>query len=101
METPTTVYSITTKMDGVRKDKIVDKIINELSKLNKEIADARTKVAVLEGKRDECLKRLKEEHGLKSLEAATTALKKTEAELEKIRIDIENKFKQLREDYSW
>ena len=79
----------------------MDKIINELTKLNKEIADAKTKVAVLEGRRDEALKRLKEEHGLKSIEAAQIALKKMEAELEKIRIDIENKFKQLREDYSW
>ena len=79
----------------------MDKIINELSKLNREIADAKTKVAVLEGKREEYLKRLKEEHGLKSIEAAQTTLKKLEAELEKIRIDIENKFKQLKEDYSW
>lgn len=79
----------------------MDKIINELSRLNKEIADAKTKVAVLEGKREESLKRLKDEHGLKSLEAAMTSLKKTEAELEKIRVDIEKKFQQLKEDYSW
>ena len=79
----------------------MNKIIESLKALSDEITDAKTTVAVLKSKREECMKTLKEKYGVKTIEAAQNLLEQKESELVNSKEFIEKKFKELKEDYQW
>jgi adenylyl- and sulfurtransferase ThiI len=79
----------------------MDKIIKSLSDLNKEISNAKTNLAVLESKKADALKELKEVFGIKSVEAAERVIATKSVEVKKLKESIETKFKLLKEEYQW
>lgn len=79
----------------------MDNIVKELEKLKSSIDDAKTQIAILSGRKEEALKRLKEEHKLRDLSAAEKWLEKTKVELEKQEDLILKSFKKLQENYEW
>jgi hypothetical protein len=87
----------------IRHDKLYKgkKKIESLTKLTEEISDAKTKVAVLRSKKEDALKRLREEFGAKTVEGAEKILETKKSEMTKLKESIEKKFKTLKEEYSW
>ncbi len=79
----------------------MDKIIEELNRLKKEIESAKTNKAVLTDRIKENLKRLSDEMNLKSLEEADEWLAKSKLEIDKLREEIVTKFKKLKSEYEW
>jgi deoxyribodipyrimidine photolyase len=79
----------------------MDKIIKSLSDLSKEISTAKTNLAVLEIKKADALKELKEEFGIKSVDAAEKVIAAKSIEVKKLKESIETKFNLLKEEYSW
>lgn len=79
----------------------MDKIIKSLSDLNKEISNAKTNLAVLESKKADALKELKEVFGIKSVEVAERVIATKSVEVKKLKESIETKFKLLKEEYQW
>ena len=79
----------------------MEKIINELNKLKKSIDEAKTQVSVLQDRKDQALKRLKEDYGLATIELAEKWVLKTEKELQKAEEDIKKRFEKLQKDYEW
>ena len=79
----------------------MDKIIAELNKLKKSIDEAKTQVSVLQDRKDQALKRLKEDYGLATIELAEKWVLKTEKELQKAEAEINKLFKGLKENYEW
>jgi hypothetical protein len=79
----------------------MDNTIKELERLKTSIDESKKQVAVMEGREEESLKRLKEEHGLNSMPAAEKWLEKYKAALIKMEEEIEISFKKLKEEYEW
>ncbi len=78
----------------------MEKIIEELNSLQKQIQDSKTKKAQLEGRREEQMNRLKE-FGVKTIEEGNKKLEKMTKELGKLETEIQEKFKILKESYEW
>ncbi len=78
----------------------MEKIIEELNSLQKQIQESKTKKATLEGRRQEQMNRLKE-FGVKSTAEGTKKLETMARELQKLEIAIRDRFKTLKETYSW
>lgn len=79
----------------------MDDIIKSLSKLNEEINSAKTNLAILESKKEDALKELKDRFGVKSVEAAERLVAAKNAEVKKLKDSIEKKFKTLQDEYQW
>jgi chromosome segregation ATPase len=78
----------------------MEKIIEELNSLQKQIQDSKTKVSQLEGKREAQLAQL-QEFGVKTIEEGNKKLEKMGKELGKLETDIQTRFKSLKESYEW
>jgi chromosome segregation ATPase len=78
----------------------MEKIIEELNSLQKQIQDSKTKKAQLEGRREEQMNRLKE-FGVKTIEEGNKKLEKIIKELGKLETEIQEKFKTLKENFEW
>jgi len=79
----------------------MDNTVKELERLKTSIDEAKKQVAVMQGREEESLKRLKEEHGLNSLSAAEKWLEKSKVALIKMEEDIEISFNKLKGEYEW
>jgi uncharacterized phage infection (PIP) family protein YhgE len=78
----------------------MEKIIEELSSLQKQIQSSKTKKAQLEGRREEQLTRLKE-FGIKTVAEGNKKLETMSKELGKLETEIQDKFKTLKEQFEW
>ncbi len=76
-------------------------VIDELERLQKEIDNAKKNAAILEGRLQEAIKRLKEDFGLDSVEEATKEVGKLKNTIEELKVDIETKFFSLKDKYAW
>lgn len=79
----------------------MDKIISELNKLKKGIDEAKTQVTVLQDRKTQYLKRLKDEFSLTSIDLAEKWVANIEKELQKSGEEIQKRFKALQEKYNW
>ncbi len=79
----------------------MEEIIKSLSSLDKQIEDAKRNVAVQEGRMKETMQQLKNEFDIDNIEDAIKMEGESEIELEKIKINIETKFADLRAEYEW
>ena len=79
----------------------MDNTVKELERLKTSIDEAKKQVAVMQGREEESLKRLKEEHGLNSLSAAEKWLEKSKSTLIKMEEEINASFTKLKEEYEW
>lgn len=78
-----------------------EEIKNKLQSLERQINEAKTTVANLEGREEELLKRLKEEFKVKSLPEAVKLLSKLEEEIATKEKTIKDKFAELQAQYEW
>lgn len=76
-------------------------IQEELTKLGKEIAEAKTNVARLEGQRQEIVKQMQEEFGVSTIEEADALITKSEVELTALESKITEDFTALKEKFQW
>lgn len=76
-------------------------IQQEVAKLGNEIETAKQEVSQLKGRKEEILKRLKEEFGVSSLEEAETLLDKEVVKLEELETKIKADFEELKGLFSW
>ena len=79
----------------------MEKITQELNRLKKSIDEAKKSVANLQGRKDESLKRLKEEFAFTSIDSAQKWVLKAEKELQKADTEIKARFTKLKENYEW
>ncbi len=78
----------------------MEKIIEELNSLQKQIQTSKTKKAQLEGRREEQMTRLKE-FGVKTIVEGNKKLESMTKELGKLETEIRDRFKTLKETYEW
>lgn len=78
----------------------MDKIIENLEKLQAQIDESKTRKAQLEGRKSEQLNRLKE-LGLNSVKEGKKKLLDLEKELEALDANIKEKYRLLEENYEW
>jgi chromosome segregation ATPase len=71
----------------------------QLLTLKKEIDEAKTEVAELQGQYKALMKQLKDDWGCDSIEAAEKLLNKKDSELSKLATQIESGLKELEEKY--
>jgi chromosome segregation ATPase len=76
-------------------------ISERLLNLSEQISDAKQQVAVLQGRKEEATKRLKEEFLLDSIESAQEYIEKSEKEILILEKSIQEDFKKLQEDFKW
>ncbi len=76
-------------------------IVDELIRLKSAIEEAKTNRAVLKDRVGENLKRLKDEFGLRNIEAANKWLEKTKTDVEKMEKEIQYRFEKLKSEYEW
>jgi len=76
-------------------------IIKELNRLKSNIDDSKTQIAILTDRKEEALRRLRVDHGLKDLTAAEKWLERNKLELEKQEKLIRKSFEKLNEQYKW
>lgn len=79
----------------------MNEIITELNKLKSGIDEAKKQVSNLEGRKEEALKRLKDEFHLNTVELAEKWLAKTGESLQKQEKEIKVRFERLKEQYEW
>jgi adenylyl- and sulfurtransferase ThiI len=79
----------------------MNEILNDLNQLNEEIAEAKTEVAVLKSKKDDAMKQLRTEFGVKTLTEAKQLLAKKKEEKDKLEETIKNNYEKLKENYQW
>ena len=72
----------------------------ELLNLKKQIEEAKTKVAELEGTRKHLMKELKDDWSCNSVEEAEKKLNKMESDLDKLRTQIDKGIEELTEKYN-
>jgi len=77
------------------------RITDKLTTLMKEIEAAKEKASTLKGRKEEALKRLKEDFGFSSKEQADKWLDKTKISLEDMEEKIREDFERLKEEVSW
>ena len=78
----------------------MNKILEDLEKLSKQIENSKLQKASLSGKLEEQMKTLKE-LGFRSIVEAKKALVTQQAELSKLEKQIEEKYSLLKENYEW
>lgn len=76
-----------------------ERAIDKLVKLKKEIDQAKLDKANAEGALDQCLTRLKEEFGCKTIEAAQKKLNGMKERQEELAEEIEEALKELEEEF--
>jgi PHD/YefM family antitoxin component YafN of YafNO toxin-antitoxin module len=79
----------------------MESISNKLNALLKEIEDAKSQVAILQDRKSEALKRLKNEYKLNSLEDAVKYVGKLKTELVRTEEVIKKEFEKLQKEYEW
>lgn len=79
----------------------MNKIIESLTKLEEQIAEAKTNLAILKSKKGDALKTLKDSHKIGSGKEAETLLAKKRKELQESEKVIRKKFDILEKDYQW
>lgn len=79
----------------------IDAISKEMDRLSSILEDAKNNEAVLKGRLEEAMNRLKKEFQFDSLEEAQAMLSQLEEEAENMAIDIRQKFQALQEKYEW
>ena len=79
----------------------MQKIIEELSTLGKEIDKAKSSVNQLEGRKVEVTNRLKEEFGITTLPEVEKLLAASEKTLETLESDITTDFESLKGSFQW
>jgi DNA anti-recombination protein RmuC len=79
----------------------MQKMIDELGNLGKEIEKAKTSISQLEGRKVEVTNRLKEEFGITTLPEVEKLLAKSEKELETLEASITADFTSLKESFQW
>ena len=78
----------------------MDKIIQNLEKLQSQIEESKMKKAQLEGRKEEQVKRL-EELGIKDIKEAKNKLNEIQKELDGLDKSIKEKYHKLEEEYEW
>jgi predicted nucleic acid-binding Zn-ribbon protein len=76
-------------------------VIDELSKLGKEIETAKSNVSQLEGRKVEIVKRLQEEFNISTIEETEKLLASETKNLKKLEEQITTDFEKLKENFSW
>jgi len=76
-------------------------IARDLEKLKGEIEKAKTDVARMEGQRDELLSSLRGKHNCKTIEAARTLADNKRKKKEKLDAEVEEGYRELKEQYEW
>jgi flagellar biosynthesis chaperone FliJ len=76
-------------------------MIEDLSKLGKEIETAKKSVDQLEGRRTEVLERLKTEFDVKSVDEAEVVLDQLDKDILKMDETINKEFAELKEKFTW
>jgi hypothetical protein len=79
----------------------MEKIIKELNDLKKAIEEAKNQLAVLQGRKEEAMKMLKDSFGFETVEAATKWIAKAEKELLEEEKKIKTRFEKLKASYAW
>jgi len=79
----------------------MEDITKNLAKIKTQIAEAKRNEAVQEGRLQEAMKQLKEAYGLTSVEEAEKELEKIKEESRSLEVEIQKKYKNLQEQYSW
>jgi uncharacterized protein (DUF111 family) len=79
----------------------MQKIIDDLNLLGKEITKAKSSVSQLEGRKVEVTNRLKEEFGITTLPELEKLLTKSEKELEVLESSITADFDSLKDSFQW
>jgi len=72
-------------------------LVEELEGLKKRVVDARENKAQAEGRKDEILRRLKDDHGIKSAEDGLKKLEKLKKEEEKLTVVLESALGEIEE----
>jgi len=78
-----------------------DDIIKDLNELQKQIAEGKRKVAQLEGRKEEQLKRLKVEFDVSTIAEAQKLLVKKETLRDKMKNTIIEKYESLKKQFEW
>ena len=76
-------------------------IERELRRLRKVIEESKKERDILAGRREEQLRRLKEEFGCETVPEAKKLLRRLEISSDKLQGKIERGFEELRERYEW
>ncbi len=81
--------------------KEMKEIERELRRLKRVIEESKKERDILAGRREEQLRRLREEFGCKTVPEAKKLLRKLEISSDKLERKIEKGFEELRERYEW
>lgn len=81
-------------------DNTISSIQRALEKLENKMKSAKESILKDEGRKQELIKRLKDEFGLKDIELAKKELKKLDSLLDKQEQEIEEKFTELEKKYA-
>lgn len=76
-------------------------MIEELTKLGKEIGTAKTQVSQLKGRESEVLDRLKKDFGCNTVDEAQVLLNQMDSDINIMEVTIQQQFKELKEAFSW
>lgn len=79
----------------------MEKIKESLNTLSSEIEDAKKRMAQLEGREEEILKRLKTEFNINSPKEGIEALATMSLEMEKEEKLIRTEYQKLKDEYEW
>lgn len=79
----------------------IEKITSEMERLSRILENAKRNEAVLSGRYEEAMKRLKAEFGFSTVKEAKESLSQMQEEIEGIKTEIQERFDTLQEKYAW
>jgi predicted Mrr-cat superfamily restriction endonuclease len=77
------------------------KIIEDMEKLDKAIKESKSNKTLLEGRKSEIIKQMKEKFKVDNLEDLSALIEKEEKELQLIVSQIEKDYKEIKTKYNW